>query len=277
MDKPLPHTLLEGSSSDERETFERWHADHRKVRSIILVSMSNDIQRQYDRLDDVASILQYTKEVNAIPDRHTRYVSTKEFFKIKMTEGSSMQEHGVKMLSLVEKLEYLKVGLNNDMYIDVILQSLPSSYDPFIVNFNMNGLEKSITELINMLVQYEATTKKSTPSILVGEVSTSKAKGKRAERWKRKKGKAKAKTVVVAKDAKSTLVAPVGMGEGKRKTDTGCGAHICNNLQVLQRSRKLSKDEVDLRLGDGKAVAAEAVGTINLVISDHVMLELKDC
>ncbi|KAL0289950.1 UNVERIFIED_CONTAM: hypothetical protein Scaly_2688000 [Sesamum calycinum] len=59
--------------------------------------------------------------------------------------------------------------------------------------------------------------------------------------------------------------------------DTGCGAHICNSLQVLQRSRKLSKDEVVLRLGDGKAVAAEAVGIINLVFSDRVRLELKDC
>ncbi|KAL0292849.1 UNVERIFIED_CONTAM: hypothetical protein Sradi_6969600 [Sesamum radiatum] len=51
MDKPLPQTLLEGSSSDERETFERWHADHRKVRSIILQRM---------------------KEVYAIPNRYTR-------------------------------------------------------------------------------------------------------------------------------------------------------------------------------------------------------------
>ncbi|KAL0291589.1 UNVERIFIED_CONTAM: Retrovirus-related Pol polyprotein from transposon TNT 1-94 [Sesamum calycinum] len=159
------------------------------------------------------------------------------------------------------------------------------------------------------------------------EASTSKAKGKRAGRWKRKKGKAKAKTVVVAKDAKSAPVAPVGMGKGKKRMgtqqqsrannicaychekghwkrdcpnlssdqgmfvveinmvtnsaswvlDTGCGAHICNDLQVLQRSRKLRKDEVILRLGDGKAVAAEAVGIINLVVSDHVRLELKDC
>ncbi|KAL0345819.1 UNVERIFIED_CONTAM: hypothetical protein Sradi_4413200 [Sesamum radiatum] len=44
----------------------------------------------------------------------------------------------------------------------------------------------------------------------------------------------------------------------------GCGAHICNDLQVLQRSRKLSKDEMILRLGDGKAVAAEAVGYLRL-------------
>ncbi|KAL0292754.1 UNVERIFIED_CONTAM: hypothetical protein Sradi_6976100 [Sesamum radiatum] len=99
------------------------------------------------------------KEVYAVPDRHIRYAATKVFFGTKMTEGSSVREHGIKMLSLVEKLEDLQAGLDNDTYIDMILQLLPPSYDPFVVNYNMNGLEKSINELINMLVQYEATTK----------------------------------------------------------------------------------------------------------------------
>ncbi|KAK4382201.1 Retrovirus-related Pol polyprotein from transposon RE2 [Sesamum angolense] len=212
-------------------------------------------------LDDVASILQRMKE-------------------------GPLYEHGVKMLPLVERLEDLKAGLENDTYIDVILQSLPPSYDPFIVNFNMNGLEKSINELINMLVQYEATIKKYAPSVLIGEASTSKEKGKRAGRWKRKKGKAKAKTVVVAKDAKSAPVAPVGIGKGKKRMGTQQQSrasdisfycrekghwkrdylNLSSDQGVLQRSRKLSKDEVVLRLGDGKAVAAEAVGIINLVI-----------
>ncbi|KAL0434049.1 UNVERIFIED_CONTAM: hypothetical protein Slati_2739200 [Sesamum latifolium] len=115
-----------------------------------------------------------------------------------MAEGSSVQSHGVTMLSLVEKLEDLKAGLDNDTYIDVILQSLPPSYDPFIINYNMNGLEKSIHELINMLVQYEAMTRKSEPSVLVGEASTSKAKGKGARRWKRKKGKGTAVTATAS-------------------------------------------------------------------------------
>ncbi|KAL0295742.1 UNVERIFIED_CONTAM: hypothetical protein Scaly_3090000 [Sesamum calycinum] len=126
MDKPLPQTLPVGSIQ-ERETFERWQADHRKVRSIILVSISNDVQKQYDRLDDVTSILQRMKEVYAIPDRHTRYVATKELFRAKMTEGSSVQDHRIKMLSLVKKVEDLKAGLDNDTYINVILQSLPLS------------------------------------------------------------------------------------------------------------------------------------------------------
>ncbi|KAL0463102.1 UNVERIFIED_CONTAM: hypothetical protein Slati_0197800 [Sesamum latifolium] len=255
------------------------------------------------------------KEVYAVSDWHIRYTVIKVFFGTKMAKGSSVQSHGVKMLFLVEKLEDLKVGLENDTYIDVILQSLPPSYDPFIVNYNMNGLDKSIHELINMLVQYEATTHNSEPAVLVGETSTSKAKGKRAGRWKRKKGKGKA--VVATASAGGAPTAPTEKGKGKVGgsqrsrandvcmycqekghwkmecpqllsnpglfvvevnmisnaaswvLDTGCGAHICNNLQVLERSRKLGKDEMILRLGDGKAVATEVVDSLGLVISDR--------
>ncbi|KAL0420384.1 UNVERIFIED_CONTAM: hypothetical protein Slati_3061300 [Sesamum latifolium] len=239
--------------SEKHITFKKWQADHHNVRSVILASMSNNIQKQYDRLDDVDSIVQRMKEVYAIVDRHTRYVTTKEFFRTKITERSSVQEYKFKKLSLVEKLEDLKVGLDNVTYIDVILQSLSRSFYPFIVNFNMNWLEKSINELINMLV-----------------------KGKRVGRWKRKKANEKVRVNVAAKNVNSTPVAPKGMGKGKRKVGPQQQSRA-NNLrpllceralkeglsqtpsQVLERSKK---DEVVLRLGDGKAIAVEAVESV---------------
>ncbi|KAL0455215.1 UNVERIFIED_CONTAM: Retrovirus-related Pol polyprotein from transposon TNT 1-94 [Sesamum latifolium] len=300
LDKPLPTALPEGSSPEERLTFEKWHEDNCKVRRIILASMTNEIQKQYDRLEDVPSIMLRMKDVYAVPDRHIRYAAIKAFFETNMAEGSSVHSHGVKMLSLVEKLEDLKAGLHNDT------------------------LKKSIHELLNMLVQYEATTHKSEPAVLVGETSTSKVKGKGSRRRKRKKGKG---TVVIA--TASTGGAPPAASKGKGKgnvggsqrskandvcihcqgkghwkrecpqllsnpgmfvveinmisnsaswvLDTGCGAHICNNLQMLKRSRRLSKDEMILRLGDGKAVAAEAVGSLRLVVSNHIRIDLKDC
>ncbi|KAL0402189.1 UNVERIFIED_CONTAM: hypothetical protein Slati_4248800 [Sesamum latifolium] len=221
-------------------------------------------------LDDVPSIMLHIKEVYAVLDRHIRYGATKAFFGSKMTEGSYVQSYGVKMLSLVERLEDLKDGLNNDTYTDVILQSLPPSYDPFIINNNMNGLEKSIHELINMLVQYEATTHKSAPTVLVGEASTSKAKDKRVGRWKRKKGKGQA--LAATASAGGAPAAPTGKVNGKvggsqrSKANDVCmhcqgkgigrgSVHNSSPTQVLERSRKLSKDEMILRLGDGKAVA----------------------
>ncbi|KAL0302394.1 UNVERIFIED_CONTAM: hypothetical protein Sangu_3102800 [Sesamum angustifolium] len=114
--------------------------------------MTNDIQKQYDRHDDIASIMLCMKEVYAVPDKHVRNAAIKAFFGTKITEGFSVQEHGIKMLSLVEKLKDLQAGLDNDTYIYVILQLLPPSYDLFFVNYNMNRLEKCINKLINMLV-----------------------------------------------------------------------------------------------------------------------------
>ncbi|KAL0355590.1 UNVERIFIED_CONTAM: hypothetical protein Sradi_4005900 [Sesamum radiatum] len=163
----------------------------------------------------------------------------------------------------------------------------------------MNGLEKSIHELINMLVQYEATTHKFEPAILVGEASTSKAKGKGARRWKRKKGKGTAVTAT-ASTRGAPPTAPKGNGKGKiRGSQQSKANDVCMYCQgkghwkrnypqllsnpgmfvveVLQRSRRLSKDEIILRLDDGKAVAAEAMGSLRLVFSNHIRIDLKDC
>ncbi|KAL0284646.1 UNVERIFIED_CONTAM: hypothetical protein Sangu_2816200 [Sesamum angustifolium] len=105
-----------------------------------------------------------------------------------MIEGSSVREHGVMMLSQLEKLKDLQADFEKEeTYVDVILQSLPPSFDQFIINYSTNGLEKSLHELINMLVQYESMIDKSAPSVLVGEALASKAKGNVAGREKRKK------------------------------------------------------------------------------------------
>ncbi|KAL0391371.1 UNVERIFIED_CONTAM: hypothetical protein Slati_4541800, partial [Sesamum latifolium] len=81
LDKPLPTALPEGSSSEERLTFDKWLEDNRKVRSIILASMTNEIQKQYDRLDFVPLIMLRMKEVYAVPDLHIRYAATKSILR----------------------------------------------------------------------------------------------------------------------------------------------------------------------------------------------------
>ncbi|KAL0287798.1 UNVERIFIED_CONTAM: hypothetical protein Sradi_7116300, partial [Sesamum radiatum] len=195
------------------------------------------------------------------------------------------------MLSFVEKLDALKVGLNNDTYIDVILQSFPPSYDPFIVNYNMNGLEKSIHELINMLVQYEATTHKSEPAGVVGEASTPRRRQGRQTLKEERQGNGRSQPLLapevllilprresakgrlgVLSDRRQMMCAYIAM---KRGIGTE-SVHNSSPTQVLQRSRRLSKDEMILRLGDGKAVAAETVGSLCLVVSSHIRIDLKD-
>jgi hypothetical protein len=59
--------------------------------------------------------------------------------------------------------------------------------------------------------------------------------------------------------------------------DTGCGSHICTNVQELKGSRKLAKGEVDLRVGNGAKVAALAVGTYELTLPSGLIIQLENC
>ncbi|KAL0418903.1 UNVERIFIED_CONTAM: hypothetical protein Sradi_1303800 [Sesamum radiatum] len=81
------------------------------------------------------------------------------------------------------------------------------------MSYNINGLEERLHELINILVQYEATIEKPTPSVLVGEASTSKKRRARLPDKKIKKGG----MTSTAASTSSAPVTPLGGGKGKRK------------------------------------------------------------
>ncbi|KAL0284594.1 UNVERIFIED_CONTAM: hypothetical protein Sradi_7192300 [Sesamum radiatum] len=62
--KSLPQTLPEGFLPRDRLTFKKftqWHENNRKVHSIVLGSMSNEIQKRYERYEDVLSIINRMK------------------------------------------------------------------------------------------------------------------------------------------------------------------------------------------------------------------------
>ena len=61
-----------------------------------------------------------------------------------MTKGSPVNPHVIKMMGYIEILERLGSPLNAHRAIDVILQLLSPSYEQFIMNFQMNSMEKTL-------------------------------------------------------------------------------------------------------------------------------------
>ena len=57
-------------------------------------------------------------------------------------------------------LTQLGVNLPDDSVIDRVLQSLPPSYKGFVMNYNMQGMNKTIPELFAMLKAAEVEIKK---------------------------------------------------------------------------------------------------------------------
>lgn len=56
--------------------------------------------------------------------------------------------------------------------------------------------------------------------------------------------------------------------------DSGAGAHICSNMQVLKRIRRLARGEMQLKFGNGALVAAVAVGDLELILPSGLIIEL---
>ena len=92
-----------------------------------------------------------------------------------MTEGSSLQDHVLKVIDLITRLSQLGFMMDRELSQDLILQSLSELFSQFVVNFHMNKLSTSLLELLNMLKTAESHIKKEkAPLLLMGKISKKK-------------------------------------------------------------------------------------------------------
>ena len=94
-------------------------------------------------------------------------------FNLKICEGQSVHEHCMIVIKNIEDLEKLRLDMQKELQMDLIFQSLTSSYSQFIVIFYMNKLDCTIPELINMLVITEGVLKSSRGTVLAVEQTSS--------------------------------------------------------------------------------------------------------
>ena len=66
------------------------------------------------------------------------------------------------MKGYLEHLDKLGLKIEQELAVDIILQSLPEAYDSFIMNFNMHNMEKTISELHGMLKTAKKRTSRAT-------------------------------------------------------------------------------------------------------------------
>ncbi|KAK8696314.1 hypothetical protein V6N13_001450 [Hibiscus sabdariffa] len=100
-----------------------------------------------------------------------------------MSEGSPVGAHVIKMMGYIQTLENLGFPLNDQLAIDVIMQSLSDSFNQFVLNFNMNEINKTLPQLLGMLRTAESNKKKNgSKSVLM--IRVAKRKGKKVAKSK---------------------------------------------------------------------------------------------
>ncbi|KAF5766701.1 putative RNA-directed DNA polymerase [Helianthus annuus] len=132
--------------------------------------------------------------------RHERFEVMRSLITCRMQEGTSVSAHVLKMKSFVDQLERLNAPLSNELATDVILNSLPNSYHQFVMNYNMNGWERTIPELHQMLKTAETNIPtKGNPVLAIREGRITKKKQSKGKGKASKQDKGKGKKVATPK------------------------------------------------------------------------------
>jgi hypothetical protein len=323
LEEPVPEEPPSTATKAVRDAWVKHADDSVEIACLMLATMSPDLQKNMEE-HGAHEMLRQLKEMFQKQAKQERFEVTRAFHACKMEEGQSVSEYVLKMKGYIDQLARLGSPITNEFAQDMILNSLSKGYDQFVMNYNMNNWEKSVSELHGMLKTAEIKIPSKTPQVLM--IQEGKFKKKKRQNNSKGKGKGKAKGKDKGKQVAKTPTpkksgkvpnddpcfecgvvghwrrnCPTYLAELKKKKageastsgiymielytfstnswvfDTGCGTHICNNVQGLRRSKLLKPGDLDLHVGNGASVAVEALGTFELLLPNGLYLILDNC
>ncbi|KAL4324276.1 hypothetical protein GQ457_11G024160 [Hibiscus cannabinus] len=155
----VPDDLAANASGADKDKFKKHMDDMLDVDCLMLATMTPELQKQH--MDMVAyEMIQNLKEIYEGQARQERYETSKALFQCKMSEGSPVEAHVIKMMGYIQMLEKLRSPLKDELATDAILQSFPDRFNPCVLNYNMNEINKTLSQLLVLLQNVESHMKK---------------------------------------------------------------------------------------------------------------------
>jgi len=177
LEQPYPNEPGNGASSADRRAYEKYCNDSLDVSCLMLATMSPELQKQYED-SNAHNMMEGLRGMFENQARVERFNTSKALFGCKLAEGSPVSPHVIKMIGHIEALDRLGFELEPELATDVILQSLPPSFEPFIMSYHMNSLNKTLTELHGMLKTAEDSIKKTSTHVMMVQRDSKKSKRK---------------------------------------------------------------------------------------------------
>ena len=147
LEAPLGDKPAAGATPDVMNTWQSKADDYSIVQCAMLYGLEPGLQRCFER-HGAYEMFQELKLIFQANARIERYEVSNKFYSCKMEENSSVSEHILRMSGYHNHLTQLGVNLPVDSVIDRVLQSLPPSYKSFVMNYNMQGMNMTISRAL---------------------------------------------------------------------------------------------------------------------------------
>lgn len=224
--QPCPEFPAPDASQEDNQRYDRWNKSNEMAKCYILASLSNVLQHQMQAMSLASDIMFNLKEMFGDQGRVARQDTMRSLLNAKMTEGTQVRDHCLKMIACLNELKVLGAEIDTESQVDMILQSLPESFNQLKLNVSMNKKSYTLFELMNEIVAGEGILK-ANASVNMAQASTSKSQPKGEGEKKRKGTKQVGKQVALE-------VNKVGNKAAKAKAKKKC--FHCDETGHLKRN-----------------------------------------
>src|SRR3990170_8386666 len=177
LDAPLGDKPAARADVDVMNAWQARSDDYSIVQCAMLYGLEPGLQQCFER-HRAYEMFQELKLIFQANARVERYEVSNKFYSCKMEENSSVSKHILRMSGYHNHLTQLGIDLPVESVIDRVLQSLPLSYKGFVMNYNMQGMRKTILELFAMLKLVEVEIKKEHQVLMVNKTTSFKKRAK---------------------------------------------------------------------------------------------------
>ena len=307
-----PSAITNTSTEEEKVHYKNWERSNRLSLMYLRMSIASNIKSALPETENAKEMMKFVKERSQTADKSLAGTLMSTLTTMKFDGSHTMHEHVTEMINIAARLKSLGMEVDDNFLVQFILNSLPSEYGPFQMNYNTMKDKWNVHELHSMLVQEETRLKNQ------GNHSINYVNHKGARKKVSKKHDKKGKGLLKNNEASSSQIhkkehsgnrchfcRKVGHFQRdcpKRKAwfekkgklsafvcfesnltevpyntwwiDSGCTAHISNTMQGFLTTRTTRPNEKFVFMGNRVKVPVEAVGTYRLILDTGHHLDL---
>ncbi|KAI3699760.1 hypothetical protein L2E82_44271 [Cichorium intybus] len=265
----------ETATPEEVASYTKHSDDATKVACIMIATMNPELQRIYED--------------------YWPYEMHKELAE-KFRKQERIERREVVKAFINGKPKEAEMPVHEDLAVDIVLNSLPSSYDQFTLAYHLNNNQATLAELHRMLRTAEVGMKGkgllpvNPPVLAIGSGKGKKRKGPPKQNWREKthvgsssnapKGKSSGiPHVQNPKDADCFYYKQ--KGHWKRSCPTYLqdikDGKVKRHKQDLEESRELERGRLNLVMGNRRTSPVTKIDVYRLALSNGVRLDLHNC
>ena len=131
-----PTVITEASSDEEKSYYKHWDRSNRLGLMFMRMNIAGNIKTTLSKTESAKKLLKLMKESSQTADKSLAWTLMGTLTTMKFDGSRTMHEHVIEMTHITTRFKSLGMEVEQNFLVQFIINSLPSEYGPFQINYN---------------------------------------------------------------------------------------------------------------------------------------------